>query len=158
MATFVGAQPGAGKSRVLGLLKRRIDRNAALISGDDFRRFHPMYEQLRDTDPLAMPNITQQLRGPCVARAIEEARQRRVNVIIEGTYRDPQATFRTMHAFAQAGYRVELAVVSTSLYTSQLAAQQRYLNAVRDGQDARWTPVSALSRGYEESAAILTVA
>lgn len=156
VAAFVGAQPGAGKSSIMTRLRGRFNGNVAAISGDDFRQFHPLYAQLRESDPVAMPNGTQQFSGPAVARAIAEARRRRVNVIVEGTYRDPATTFATMQAFADAGYRTELVTVSTSVYTSQVAAQQRYLNAVDQGYDARWTPRSALRRGYEESAAILT--
>ncbi len=158
MAVFVGAQPGAGKSSILTRLRGRFRGNVALISGDDFRQFHPAYARLRDTDPVAMPNVTQTFSGPAVERAIGEARDRQVNVIIEGTYRDPATTFRTMQLYADAGYRTELVTVSTSIYASQIAAQQRYLDAVREGYDARWTPRSALRRGYDESAAILTAA
>lgn len=105
-----------------------------------------------------MPNVTQAFSGPAVERAIAEAAQRRVNVIVEGAYRDPDTTFRTMQMYAAAGYRTELVTVSTSIYASQIAAQQRYLDALREGYDARWTPRSALRRGYDESASILTAA
>lgn len=63
-----------------------------------------------------------------------------------------------MQMYAAAGYRTELVTVSTSIYASQIAAQQRYLDALREGYDARWTPRSALRRGYDESASILTAA
>lgn len=56
-AIFVGAQPGAGKSSILTRLRGRFRGNVALISGDDFRQFHPAYARLRDTDPVAMPNV-----------------------------------------------------------------------------------------------------
>lgn len=154
---FVGAQPGAGKSSTIDELRLRHP-NAIAISGDDFRRHHPDYDRLRLTDPTRMPDLTAELSGPCVVRAIDEAIRRRVDVVVEGTYRDPETTFRTMRRFAEAGYRTELVTVATPLAVSQLSAVDRYLNAVRDGVEARWTPVGALSTGYQESAAILTAA
>ena len=59
-----------------------------------------------------------------------------------------------MQVCADAGYRTELVTVSTSACASQITPQRRYLDAVRDGYDARWTPRSALRRRYDESAAI----
>lgn len=155
-AIFVGAQPGAGNSSILTRLRGRFRGNVALISGDDFRQFHPAYARLRDSDPVAMPNVTQAFSGPAVERAISEAAQRRVNVIVEGTYRDPATTFRTMQLYADAGYRTKLVTVSTSIYASQIAARQCYLDAVREGYDARWTPRSALRRLQEPRLSVTT--
>lgn len=158
VVVFVGAQPGAGKSRTVDAVRRQLGTHSVAISGDEFRQFHPLYARLRRENPVAMPNATQHFSGPAVGRAIEDARARRVNVVIEGTCRDPDTTFATMRRFADGGYRTRLVVVSTPLAQSQLAAVQRYLNAVAADVEARWTPIGAMSTGYEESAQILASA
>ena len=59
---FVGAQPGAGKSRAIADVHGEQPAAVPVI-GDDLRAFHPDYDALMRTDPLTMPHVTAQASG-----------------------------------------------------------------------------------------------
>ena len=49
----LGGQPGAGKSKMVSRLGAELDRNLLVINGDEFRRYHPNFDEIQ-----AYPNYT----------------------------------------------------------------------------------------------------
>ncbi|MFF0818371.1 zeta toxin family protein [Rhodococcus sp. NPDC003318] len=139
---FVGAQPGAGKTRAMEMAVRDAARaHPVVISGDDFRQYHPDYRRLIAEDPTRMPAVTAELSGPMVRRSLDHAKQQRYSVALEGTFRDEAMVLATAHEFAQEGYEIHVVAVATQPEVSRLSIEDRYLSAPR--VRARWTPPTA---------------
>ena len=42
----LGGQPGAGKSKMVSRLGAELNRNLLVINGDEFRRYHPNFDEI----------------------------------------------------------------------------------------------------------------
>ena len=64
---MVGAQPGAGKSRSMTRVLTEYP-GAIPVIGDDFRAFHPSYDDLMSSPEtvLQMPQVTAQAAARCI--------------------------------------------------------------------------------------------
>lgn len=145
---FVGAQPGAGKSRAIADV--HAEQPAAVpVIGDDLRRFHPDYRNLMRTDPLAMPRVTAQASGAWVGMAAEYLRAERRSVILETTMRQLPVVEATAAAFRTQGYRVEAHVLAVPGAVSALGTVTRYLGQAAGNDQNRWTPSAAHEAAYE---------
>lgn len=145
---FVGAQPGAGKSRAIADVHGEHPAAVPVI-GDDFRQFHPSYRDLMCTDPLAMPHVTAQASGAWVGMAAAYLRAERRSVIVETTMRQLPVVESTAAAFRSAGYRVEAHVLAVPGAVSALGTVSRYLGAAAGNDQNRWTPSTAHEAAYE---------
>lgn len=157
--TLVGGQPASGKSRAVGdIIHRYGGTDIVPILGDELRAFHPGYRQMMKTDPLSMPALTAQASAAWVEMSIDFAREQRVNVLIEGTFRRPAVTLGTAEGFAEAGYSTHLVALAVPGVVSRLSAMTRYVDADTRGEAARWSDLSAHEAGYHGSALTLTEA
>lgn len=145
---FVGAQPGAGKSRAIADVHAEQPAAVAVI-GDDLRAFHPDYDVLMRTDPLAMPHVTAQASGAWVGMAADYLRAERRSVILETTMRQLPVVESTAAAFRAQGYRVEAHVLAVPGAVSALGTVTRYLGQAAGNDQNRWTPSAAHEAAYE---------
>lgn len=129
---FVGAQPGAGKSRAIADVHSEHP-GAVPVIGDDFRAFHPDYRALMRTEPLAMPHVTAQASGAWVGMAADYLRAERRSVILETTMRQLPVVESTAAAFRTQGYRVEAHVLAVPGAVSALGDRRRHRRGARRG-------------------------
>lgn len=139
---LLGAQPGAGKTRATEFAQRMNDAKLVAITGDDFRSLHPDFKRLQRDDPHEMPNVTQAVSGPMVARAVEYARENRISVIVEGTFRDPQMVAQTVQRFHGAGFSVHAVALAVPPEVSRASTLGRFYETLGTDQN-RWTPPTA---------------
>lgn len=143
---FVGAQPGAGKSRSIADVQNDV-ADATPVIGDDFRAFHPDYWALMRATPLLMPDITAQASGAWVGMAAEHLRQQRRSVILETTMRQHGVVDATARSFRDAGYRIEVRALAVPAAVSLLGTVSRFLGTGAGLN--RWTPTRAHDVAYE---------
>ncbi|WP_271986527.1 zeta toxin family protein [Pseudoclavibacter terrae] len=136
---LVGAQPGAGKTRVVSRASRDTGSAVAVV-GDDLRQFHPDYARLMRDDPLRMPEVTAQAAGAWARMSSDYLRERQASVVFETTFRQPDAVVATAKEFRDAGYRVEVRALAVPEAVSRLGVLSRYAEQVRDQGVGRWTP------------------
>lgn len=141
--TFImlGGQPGAGKTGLLIEVREILKERGAAVSvvGDDLRGFHPSYRTLQLADPENAALRTNPDAGRWVERLLEEARNRRISVVLETTMRQPDNVERIMRAFQEAGYRTEARVVAVSERESWQGVHLRYEATLAAGGSARFT-------------------
>lgn len=156
---LIGGQPASGKSRAIDELQAKHGGNDIVpILGDDLRAAHPGYEQMMATDPLSMPARTAQASGAWVEMALQAARDSKISVIVEGTFRRPEVTLGTAEAFATAGYDTHLVALAVPGVLSRLSAMNRYVAADMKGEAARWSDLAAHEAGYHGAALTLSEA
>lgn len=137
-AVFLGGQPGAGKSALENMIN--IKGDFASISGDDFRKYHPHFDEFNKLYGQSSSEYTQEWAGKMVEALIKEAKKEKWNVIIEGTLRTASLPIRDGKAFKEAGYSVELCVVAVKPEKSRLGTLQRYEEMLEKGRVPRMTP------------------
>jgi hypothetical protein len=142
---LVGAQPGSGKTRAIGAVRRfHPDQTFVRLDTDDMRRYHPDFAELAlDPDPLAMPQATSEAAGWWTRRSIRHAIEARVPVILEGTFRRLSVPTGAARDFAAAGYTVEVFALGIPEALSWQGCVSRYLDALEnpDPEDVPcWAP------------------
>lgn len=152
---LLGGQPAAGKTQAQRtILAEHPDDDLVEVTGDDLRVFHPDYRRLARDAPFLMPNVTAPVSGGLVRLAVEHAHKRRYSLLLEGTFRDAAMVTGTAARFADAGYRVEVAVVATPAVVSRLSAEMRSL-AGGLPSIGRWTPPAAHESALEHSPGVV---
>ena len=137
-AFLLGGQPGAGKSALENMIN--IEDEYVSISGDDYRKFHPLYDKLNKIYGKDASKYTQKWSGGMVEHLLKEARKEKWNVILEGTLRKAELPVREAKDFKENGYSVELYVVAVKPEKSYLATLQRYEEMIVRGRIPRMTP------------------
>lgn len=107
---ILGGQPGAGKSCFYH--KRDDLSNFIAINGDEYRRFHPNYNNIIKADPAHYAERTQSFSNRVVETLISDLSDKGYNLIIEGTLRNPDVPIRTCEHLKTKGYEPELVVVT----------------------------------------------
>lgn len=139
---FVGGQPGAGKSRVVAMAA--ADHQGSVeINGDDLRKYHPAYDQLMETAPLKMPEVTAEASGRWVGMSAEYLRDQRTGVVLETTMRQVDVVSKTASEFKAAGYSIEARCLAVPAAVSRLGTVQRYAEQIRHAGAGRWTATTA---------------
>ena len=137
-AFLLGGQPGAGKSALENMIN--IENKYVSISGDDYRKFHPLYDKLNKIYGKDASKYTQKWSGEMVEYLLKEARKEKWNVILEGTLRKAELPIREAKDFKENGYSVELWVVAVKPEKSYLATLQRYEEMIVRCRIPRMTP------------------
>ena len=137
-AFLLGGQPGAGKSALENMIN--IENRYVSISGDDYRKFHPLYDKLNKIYGKDASKYTQKWSGEMVEYLLKEARKEKWNVILEGTLRKAELPIREAKDFKENGYSVELYVVAVKPEKSYLATLQRYEEMIVRCRIPRMTP------------------
>ena len=138
-AIILGGQPGAGKSSLITQLCVRQNKNVVVISGDDFRKEHPHFDQLYAQYGDDYVNYTQKFSSQVTARLIDELSREKYNLIIEGTLRTAAVPINTARLLKSRGYNVELAVMAVPPILSYVGTIERYEKMKEIGTTPRMT-------------------
>ena len=135
---LLGGQPGAGKTGLENMINK--DSEYISISGDDFREYHPLFEELNEKYGKDSSKHTQQWAGEMTEKIIKELKDNKYNLIIEGTLRTAELPLKEATRFKEVGYEVELCVVAVKLEKSRLGTLERYERMLKRGKTPRMTP------------------
>ena len=151
VAVIFGGQPGAGKSAFVGdaVKEFRLRGGASEIIGDDLRDHHPFYFTLGKMDDKTAAFYTDRDTALWVEKAIAEAKERRVNVVIEGTMRNADKVAATMLNLREAGYLIDARVLAVPYRLSEQGIMLRYERQKADRGSGRMTTPEAHQAGYE---------
>jgi hypothetical protein len=127
-AIVLGGQPGSGKTPMQNHAAREFAASGGMVKiiGDDLRSYLPHYKSLQRADDKSAAFYTDRDSGRLVEKAIAEAAQRRVNVLVEGTMRNPETVAATLKQFRGAGFRTDARALAVSPEMSSLGILQRY--------------------------------
>ena len=150
MAIISGGQPGSGKSRMLDLVAHEFKGSPApaIISGDDFRGYHPLYETyIEQDDQTAAVRINPDV-GRWIEKALNYAKSIRCHIILESTMRDPKVVESTLSSLRTANYIIEAHILAVNERLSWQGILQRYENQRFDRGAGRMTPQEYHQDGY----------
>ncbi len=140
---FLGAQPGAGKTRGQELVKKLYGGRILPIVGDDFRQYHPDFKRLMRDDPLAMPGITAKAAGIWTGMAVKYADDHGVSCVIEGTWRNAPTVLDEAGKAIALGRGMHAVLLAVPPALSRLGTLARFYDDLASMGVARWTPPAA---------------
>jgi hypothetical protein len=151
VAVIFGGQPGAGKSVAVAnaVQELRGQGGCAQIIGDDLRGYHPQYQPLMAQDDKTAAFYTDRDTARWIEMSIDEAKARRVNLVIEGTMRDPDQVAATLKSLRAAGYTIDARALAVNPRFSEQGILQRYEGQREDRGVGRMTTPAAHQAGLD---------
>lgn len=155
VVAIIGGQPGAGKSSVTRMLENKYNNNIISLNGDDFKEYYPNYLKLLKIDPDKTSDIVQPYSNYVVDRLKEDMIAKGLNVMVEGTMRNPDTPVKTAKQFTQHGYKAEAHVISVNEYASQASCIERYERDVYMNGSGRSVKLESHDEAYSKIPATL---
>ncbi len=147
---FVAGQAGAGKSRVIPIIKRELEYNVAISDYDIVRSLHPKYEE---ANKEVAENIHLALL-PDADRANKDLRQycmrNHLNLIYEGTMRGTNVFIEIAKEFQEAGYEIGLRLMAVPKLESYGSTFLRYATDILHNNRPRWISKEIHDESYEK--------
>ena len=147
---FVAGQAGAGKSRVIPIIKRELEYNVAISDYDIVRSLHPKYEE---ASKEVAENIHLALL-PDADRANKDLRQycmrNHLNLIYEGTMRGTNVFIEIAKEFQEAGYEIGLRLMAVPKLESYGSTFLRYATDLLHNNRPRWISKEIHDESYEK--------
>ena len=126
IAITLGGQPGAGKSNIYDIAKKRFSNNIVEIDCDAFRIFHPYYKQIKNIFDKEDASKTNPFVFKIVDLFIEELSDEKYNLIIESSLNSPNSALENGRNLPPKGYQVELHIMATPKNVSWQGTIDRY--------------------------------
>lgn len=134
----LGGQPGAGKSNAIRIIQSQLHQTFLFINADEFREYHPRFDQIQQQYGKDAPLHTGQFAGQVASSILQLAVHARLNIIIEGTFRNPETPINTLKLFKDCGYRTEAHIVTTPKTISWQSTIDRAKAAEAAGEIPRY--------------------
>jgi len=142
-AVLLAGQPGAGKTVLSTMMLSSLNKDAVLVNGDDYRRYHPEYRTLYEkygSDAVAM---TSPFSNEVTETLVERFSDLHYNMVVEGTGRTVEVPTHTAEILTAKGYSVEMAVIAARPILSLISTVQRFYQMNARGTIPRATAVEA---------------
>lgn len=137
IAITLGGQPGAGKSNLYQIAKKRFSGNIVELDCDAFRIFHPYYNQIKKIFYKDDAVKTNPFVFKVVDLLIEELSDEKYNLIIESSLNSPNSALDNGKNLNPKGYKVELQIMATPKQISWQGTIDRYNRALKNGESPR---------------------
>ena len=125
-AYMIGGQPGAGKTRSTEKLEEQYDYNILKIDMDNYREFHPNYEQINHVYGKEASLYTNKFAAEVRDAIMKRALDNKYNVIIDGTMKNHALAEKQINQLEKAGYNIETRIYTCSKETSWSDVNERY--------------------------------
>lgn len=125
-AVLLGGQSGAGKTMLHEVCLKKMDGGGLVINGDDYRSYHPRFQELYAEDGLEVATQTASWTGKMVEELIKALSHMGYNLVIEGTMRTFQVPMQTARFLKSRGYDVSLAIMAVKPEISFISCQIRH--------------------------------
>ena len=135
----LGGQPGAGKSKMVSRLGAELNRNLLVINGDEFRRYHPNFDEIQARYGRDAPQHTAAFSSKMTEMVLDRALREKYNVSIEGTFRTDEVPMGTLDKMRLHGYETAVHILTTPSEVSWQSTLERYNNMVEVGEQPRHT-------------------
>lgn len=145
IAITLGGQPGAGKSNIYKIARRRFSQNIVELNCDLWRVYHPYYKELNKIYGKDDVLKTNPFVFLVVDLLIEELSNEKYNLIIESSLNTPYSALENGTKLPPKGYKVELQIMATPKQISWQGTIDRYNNVLKKGGIPR-----AVSKGFHD--------
>lgn len=139
VAIYIGGQPGCGKTTISSYIKDKYS-DIVEIGIDNYRMYHPNYIQMEecikkhwegrvanenDTPGNDIADFTHQFSGEMTDEIIKKASNKKYNIAIEWSMREPKEPLESMKNLKKLGYDISVYFVAVNKETSMNACNLR---------------------------------
>lgn len=135
----LGGQPGAGKSSLVKIIRQNLERNVLVINGDEFRRYHPDFDEIQEKYGKDAPKYTAEFSGKMTSLVIEKALKEGYNISVEGTFRTAETPIKTLDDMCRHGYETAVYIQTAPSEVSWQSTLERYEQMKAVGEAPRYT-------------------
>jgi UDP-N-acetylglucosamine kinase len=134
-----GGAPGSGKSSLYIIMeaKEQFNKNIIIVNGDEFRIYHPRFNEIASLAKGDFPTYTSSFSGKMVEKVISEAIKQRYNIIVEGTFRTADTPIKTLKDMKAAGYKTIVKVKAVNADVSWQSTIDRFNDMKSMGLEPR---------------------
>ena len=133
----LGGQPGAGKSNLLKQIENRLNGNVLIINADEFRRYHPQFDEIQAQYGDDAPKYTAEFSGKMAERVLNQALTEHYNIAIEGTFRAAETPLNTLDLMKSHGYKTAVHIQTCPKEISWQSTIKRYDAMIKAGMTPR---------------------
>ena len=133
----LGGQPGAGKSNLLEKIANHLDGNVLIINADEFRRYHPQFDEIQAQYGDDAPKYTAEFSGKMAERVLNKALTEHYNIAIEDTFRTAQTPLNTLNLMKSNGYKTAVHIQTCPKSLSWQSTILRYNAMIKAGLTPR---------------------
>ena len=137
IAITLGGQPGAGKSNLYEIARKRFSNNIVELDCDAFRIYHPYYKQIKKIYGKDDAIKTNPFIFKVVDLLIDELSKDKYNLIIESSLNNPNSALDNGKNLPPKGYKVELQIMATPKQISWQGTIDRYNKELKKGGNPR---------------------
>lgn len=150
-ADLLGGQPGSGKSSLMHLvIKGMENKNLAIpIASDDYRHFHPKYQQLINEHPELASMIVTPDADIWTDKMLNECMARRLNIAIEGTMGKTSWAVGKENRLKQNGYEIQYRIMAVKPTLSKISTFNRYAEMLKTGAFPRFVTTGAHDERFD---------
>jgi predicted ABC-type ATPase len=125
---LLGGQPGAGKSSLeKELIENHFKNNAFFISMDDYRKKHPLFDEIHNAEGGDKSSLFTHFFAGCVAdKIVQRIIENKYNFVLEGTLAKYSAVENRIKLFRQNNYECNIAIITCPTTLSRFSAVYRY--------------------------------
>lgn len=135
----LGGQPGAGKSRLVVRLRNEMGKNLLVINGDEFRRYHPKFDEIQERYGKHAPKHTAEFSAKMTGMVIEKALAEGYNISVEGTFRTAETPLKTLDDMRRHGYGTTVCIQTAPAEVSWQSTLERYDAMLSVNEAPRYT-------------------
>ena len=133
----LGGQPGAGKSNLLKNIENKLNGNVLIINADEFRRYHPQFDEIQAQYGDDAPKHTAEFSGKMAERILNKALTEHYNIAIEGTFRTAETPLNTLDLMKAYGYQTAVHIQICPKEISWQSTIKRYNAMIKAGLTPR---------------------
>jgi len=155
---LLGGQPGSGKTKMRELANEQFP--SVTINADDLRDYHPMYRDLKLSEPdrasFLVNEDVSKWTGKLILQAVEERR----NIVFDGTFgtSDQNMIRETLQLFQKNGYESQLWVLAVPAAFSRLGIYLRHEMQIRQSGSGRFVSMKVHDLNYRNIPANIKIA
>ncbi|QNT58403.1 zeta toxin family protein [Neisseria musculi] len=137
---MLGGQPGAGKSNLVRKINAELGGNLLVVNGDEFRRYHPDFDEIQAKYGKDAPKHTAAFSGAMTEKVIAKALSEGYNISVEGTFRTAEVPMGTLDQMRAHGYETAVYIQTAPAEVSWQSTIERYKYMEDLGETPRATP------------------
>lgn len=159
---LVGAQPGAGKSRLAEIARKKLKSLGVPVEADidDVRPDYPDVDKIFEVQPFKMSAVINKECWGWTSHLLLDARRAKNNVIYQATIRQANRIEDLIKEFQKEGFSVDLYLVATNAKQSVHGIFKRFEDNIEDMESGinvvpRWVPIpfhNAVYRAFPQNA------
>lgn len=148
---IVGGQPGAGKTKVLEMAKKKFaDNNVVIVNTDDLREYHPQFDELATADDKQCASHTHEDASGWNHQLLSRSIETRRNVILEGVFKNSQKLVDIAQLARNNGYEVTFSAVAVNERFSIWGIHKRYEKEKLAKEHGRFVPLDYHNECYQK--------